>query len=307
MSDSADPDVGGLRREQPARGGEALPRAQSALTYAENTWCPGCGNFGILNAWKTLLGRLAENGIPRERIVVVAGIGCHAKIADYLNLNTFYALHGRTIPVATGIKLGNPELTVIAHAGDGDGYGEGLEHFVFAAKRNIDITLMVHNNGVYALTTGQYTPTSPRGFRGKSTPRGSAEQPINPLELALAGGATFIARSYSRGAERLRQTMSDAILHKGFSLVDILQVCATFNDLYSYYNERTFDMDGNDPSSRTDALNRMGEWTYGGDGRIALGTFYRSVDDVFDDGYRGIDRTSFDRPAAVRRILARHV
>jgi 2-oxoglutarate ferredoxin oxidoreductase subunit beta len=305
MSDIADLDISGAgsRRPQPAGTDDGA----DPLTYAENTWCPGCGNFGILNVWKTLIDELADNGVPRERIVVVAGIGCHAKIADYLNLNTFYSLHGRTIPVATGIKLGNPELTVIAHAGDGDCYGEGLEHMLFAAKRNIDISLMVHDNGVYALTTGQYTPTSPRGFRGKSTPGGSAEQPINPLELALAGGATFVARSYSRGAERLRQTMLDAVLHRGFSLVDILQVCATFNNLYSYYNERTFDMDDNDPSSRTDALNRIGEWTYGGDGRIALGTFYRSDADTFDGAFRDIDRSTFDREATVRDLLARRV
>lgn len=301
MTDIADLDISGPRRRPPQHTDDAA----SALTYAENTWCPGCGNFGILNSWKALIDELGASGIRRENIVVVAGIGCHAKIADYLNLNTFYALHGRTVPVATGIKLGNPELTVIAHAGDGDCYGEGLEHLVFAAKRNIDITLMVHDNGVYALTTGQYTPTSPRGFRGKSTPRGSAEQPINPLELALASGATFIARSYSRGAERLRQTMLDAVLHRGFSLVDILQVCATFNNLYSYYNERTFDMDGNDPFSRTDALNRMSEWTYGGDGRIALGTFYDSEADTFDDGFRDTERAGFDRRGAVREILSR--
>jgi len=277
------------------------------LTDAVNTWCPGCGDFGIQNAWKALVGMLAEEGIPRERIVVVAGIGCHAKIADYLNLNTFYAIHGRTVPVATGIKLANPELTVVAHAGDGDCYGEGLAHMLFAAKRNIDISLMVHNNGVYGLTTGQYTPTSPRGFRGKSTPHGSVEQPIDPLELALSGGATFIARSYTRGAERLKSAMRDAILHKGFSLVDILQVCATFNNLYTYYNERVADLDDNDPSSRDDALAHMREWTYGGEGRIGLGTFYRAEAETFDDAYRDIDAASVDREAAIREIVAEHL
>jgi 2-oxoglutarate/2-oxoacid ferredoxin oxidoreductase subunit beta len=289
---------------KPGAGAPAL----DPLTYAENTWCPGCGNFGILNAWKASIPALAEQGVPRERIVVVTGIGCHAKIADYLNLNTFYALHGRTVPVATGIKLANPELTVIAHAGDGDCYGEGLEHFLFAAKRNVDITLMVHNNGVYALTTGQATPTSPRGFRGKSTPKGITEQPINPLELALAGGATYIARAYARGAELLKTTMLEAILHHGFSLVDVLQVCATFNNLYTYYNERVMEMTGNDPESRTDAQSRMTEWTYGGDGRIALGTFYRRHAETFDDGFREPPgAASFDREATVRGLLERRV
>lgn len=287
-----------VRKQEGAKGA-----APEALTDAKNTWCPGCGNFGIQNAWKALIGMLAEEGIPRERIVVVAGIGCGAKIADYLDLNTFYSLHGRTVPVATGIKLANPELTVVAHAGDGDCYGEGLAHMLFAAKRNIDISLMVHDNGVYGLTTGQVTPTSPRGFRGKSTPHGSVEQPIDPLELALSGGATFIARSYTRGAERLKTTMRDAILHKGFSLVDILQVCATFNNLYKYYNERVADLTDNDPSSRDDALDRMREWTYGGEGRIGLGTLYRTQAETFDDAYREQGAGSVDREAVVREIV----
>ncbi len=300
MTDMTDLGAQGAARPQADRGADAL-------TYAENTWCPGCGNFGILNAWKALISELAERGIPRERIVVVAGIGCHAKIADYLDLNTFYALHGRTVPVATGIKLADPSLTVIAHAGDGDCYGEGLEHLLFAAKRNVDISVMVHDNGVYALTTGQYTPTSPRGWRGKSTPRGSTEQPINPLELALTSGATFIARAYTRGADLLKQTMLDAILHRGLSLVDILQVCATFNNLYSYYNERVVEMTDNDPESRTDAFGRMGEWTYGGDGRVSLGVFYRRVAPTFDDDFRSLRPALVDRDREIAGVLKRRV
>jgi len=278
-----------------------------ALTDATNTWCPGCGNFGIQNAWKALIGRLAEEGVPRERIVVVAGIGCHAKIADYLNLNTFYAIHGRTVPVATGIKLANPELTVVAHAGDGDCYGEGLEHLLFAAKRNVDISVMVHDNGVYALTTGQYTPTSPRGFRGKSTPWGSTEQPINPLELAVAGGATFVARSYTRGAERLKDAMLQAILHKGFSLLDILQVCATYNNLYKFYNERVEDMEDEASDDPVEAMKLISEWIYGADGPIALGTFYRRESPTFDDGYRDLDAAGLDREAVIREIVGEHL
>jgi 2-oxoglutarate/2-oxoacid ferredoxin oxidoreductase subunit beta len=289
--------------QRPTGADAAMP----ALTYADNTWCPGCGNFGILNAWKSLIGALAEHGVPRELLVVVTGIGCHAKLADYLNVNTFYALHGRTVPVATGIKLANPDLTVIAHAGDGDCYGEGLEHLLYAAKRNVDISVMVHDNGVYALTTGQVSPTSPRGFRGKSTPAGTSEAPVNPLELVMAAGGTFIARAYSRGADLLKSTMLDAILHHGFSLLDVLQVCATFNNLYTYYNERVVAMTGNDPDSRTDALFRMTEWTYGGDGRIALGTFYRRETETFDDGFRGRRPESLDREAEVRALLQRRV
>ena len=161
-------------------------------TAAQNTWCPGCGNFAILNAVKAVLKSLAQGGTPLENVVLVSGIGCHAKIADYINVNSFYSLHGRTIPVAEGIKLADQKLKVIVFSGDGDAYGEGLEHLVFAAKRNIDITVIVHNNRVYGLTTGQYTPTSPLGFKGRSTPQGTKERPLNPLELMLASGSTFL-------------------------------------------------------------------------------------------------------------------
>lgn len=275
---------------------------------ARSTWCPGCGNFGILTAVKGLVVALAEQGIPRERIVLVSGIGCHAKIVDYLRLNTFYALHGRTVPVATGIKLANPELTVIAHMGDGDGYGEGLEHLLFAAKRNVDITAVVHNNGVYALTTGQSSPTSRRGFPGRSTPGGSLERPFNPLELALGAGATFVARDYSRGAGRLKETLRQAVLHRGFSLVDVLQVCMTFNNLYEYYNDRVVEVQDNDASSHAEALGRIREWVYGGDGRIGLGIFYREErTETFDGQIVRTPVSPQERAAAIDAILARRV
>ena len=135
------------------------------ITDAQNTWCPGCGNFSIQHTLKNILADMEQQGKSLDDVVLVTGIGCHAKMADYLNINTFYTLHGRTIPVATGIKLGNPRLTVICCTGDGDSYAEGLDHLIFAAKRNIDITVIVHNNRVYGLTTGQYTPTSPLGFQ----------------------------------------------------------------------------------------------------------------------------------------------
>src|SRR3989338_10004173 len=149
-------------------------------TYAQNTWCPGCGNFAILSAIKAVCSELNQEGLPLEDIVLVSGIGCHAKIVDYINLNSFYSIHGRVVQAAEAIKLTNPGVKVIGFAGDGDAYGEGLEHLIFAAKRNIDITMLIHNNRVYGLTTGQYTPTSPLGFRGRSTPEGTKELPINP-------------------------------------------------------------------------------------------------------------------------------
>src|SRR5512137_1094374 len=208
---------------------------RNLITEAQNTWCPGCGNFSIQFALKTLLQDLEKQGTSLDDVVLVTGIGCHAKMADYLNVNTFYSIHGRVLPVATGIKLANPDLTVIGCAGDGDAYAEGLDHLIFAAKRNLDISVFIHNNRVYGLTTGQYTPTSPLGFRGRSTPAGTIEMPLNPLEVMLAAGATYLARGTSRGLELLKKVFKEAIAHKGFSLVDVLQVCMTYYNMYDYY------------------------------------------------------------------------
>ncbi|MFH1847992.1 MAG: thiamine pyrophosphate-dependent enzyme [Candidatus Omnitrophota bacterium] len=244
-------------------------------TYAKNTWCPGCGNFAILNSIKAVMGALIEEGLPKEKIVIVSGIGCHAKISDYLNVNSFYSLHGRVVPVCEAIKLANPELTVIGFAGDGDTYGEGLEHLIFAAKRNIDINIFIHNNRVYGLTTGQYTPTSPMGFKGRSTPGGVKEFPINPLELMMASNASFIARGYSHGIELLKKIFKEAIAHKGFSLVDVLQVCVTFFNMYEYYNSRVYELKDHDPADYTKAMEKIKEWDYNIDSRIPLGIFYK--------------------------------
>ncbi len=254
-------------------------------TYAENTWCPGCGNFGILNTIKAVLSELNAEGVPLENIVLVSGIGCHAKIVDYLNVNSFYSIHGRTVPVAEGIKLANPNVKVIVFAGDGDAYGEGIEHLIFAAKRNIDITMLIHNNRVYGLTTGQYTPTSPLGFKGRSTPAGTKELPINPLELMLASQATFLARASSRHLELLKVVIKKAILHKGFSLVDILQVCFTYYNMYEYYDKRIYELKDHDSGDFNAALNKIKEWDYNSDNPIAAGVFYEKQMPTFEERF----------------------
>jgi len=206
-------------------------------TYAENTWCPGCGNFGILNAFKKAVKKLEEKGIGRERIIMCTGIGCHGKIFDYVRLSGFYSLHGRSMATAQGIKLANPDLKVIAFAGDGDAYGEGIDHLIFAAKRNAAITVIVHDNGAYSLTLGQYTPTSDKGFKGPSTPRGSIEEPLNPLVLMLAAGATFVARDYPVKLDHLVDIIVQAVEHEGFAFIDVLQPCVSFNNTYQKYNQ----------------------------------------------------------------------
>jgi 2-oxoglutarate ferredoxin oxidoreductase subunit beta len=273
------------------------------ITEAQNTWCPGCGNFSIQHTLKNILSSIEQEGKSLDDVVLVAGIGCHAKIADYLNINTFYALHGRAIPVATGIKLANPDLTVICCSGDGDSYAEGLDHLIFAAKRNVDITVIIHNNRVYGLTTGQYTPTSPLGFRGKSTPTGTMEYPFNPLELMLASGATFIARGYTKKMDLLRTLVHDGIAHKGFAFIDVLQICATFFPLADYYSPRVYDLKDHNPEDFDAACAKVKEWDYNSDAPIALGAFYQRTLPTFDTrmAVKGVSRE--DRSRAVKELL----
>ena len=255
------------------------------ISRAKNTWCPGCGNFAIQHALKDVLAGMSAEGFLLENIVLVSGIGQHGKIFDFMNLNGFYSLHGRTIPVAAGIRLANPELSVICITGDGDSYAEGLDHLIFGAKRNLDITVLLHDNRVYGLTTGQYTPTSPYGYHGRSTPGGAKEYPFNPLDLLLGSGAGFIARGYSHRRDQLKRLIHEAILHKGFSFVEILQVCATYNDMSAYYDSRVYDWDEADAGDYGAAYRRAREWDYNTDARIGLGVMYRNSAPVFEDGY----------------------
>ncbi|HVP57168.1 MAG TPA: thiamine pyrophosphate-dependent enzyme [bacterium] len=251
-------------------------------TYAENTWCKGCGNFGILSAANEAVKTLVDAGTPLETIVLASGIGCHAKLVDYVNVNSFYSIHGRVPPTITGIKLANPGLTVIGHAGDGDAYGEGLAHLIMSAKRNVDVTMIVHDNRVYGLTTGQVTPTSPVGFPGKSTPRGGIEEPLNPIELMLAAGATFVARGYSVKTKELAALIVAAARHKGFAFIDVLQPCFTFFNTYQLYNSRVYELEGHDTSNLDAAHARAREWNYGEGERIPIGLFYKVEKPTFD-------------------------
>jgi len=269
---------------------------KTLITPAQNTWCPGCGNFSIQHAMKSALLELETEGLVLDHVVLVAGIGCHGKIADYMDLNAFYALHGRAIPAATGIRIANPDLSVICHVGDGDTYAEGLDHLIFGAKRNIDMTVVVHDNRVYGLTTGQYTPTSPVGFKGRSTPLGTIERPFNPLHLAFASGATFIARSYTRRLPHLKETLKAAILHKGFSLVEVFQICATYYDIHEYYDQHVYELKDHDPTDPLAAEAKIREWDYNSDAPIALGTFYTAEQPTFEEtlvqktGKKEVDR-----------------
>ena len=272
-------------------------------TYAQNTWCPGCGNFAIMNAVKNVLNTLNEEGLGLENVVLVSGIGCHAKIADYINVNSFYSLHGRVIPPATGIKLSRPDLKVIGHAGDGDAYGEGLEHLIFAAKRNVNMTAIIHNNRVYGLTTGQYTPTSPLGYKGRSTPTGTRELPLNPLEMMLSSGATFIGRGASHGIDLLKKLFKEAITHKGFSLIDVLQVCVTYYNMYEYYDKRVYELNDHDTGDYNQALAKIREWDYNKDAPIALGVFYKKEQAALEERYPAGEDKVIDRAAEIKKIM----
>jgi 2-oxoglutarate ferredoxin oxidoreductase subunit beta len=271
-------------------------RKDDLATGAAVAWCPGCGNFGILEAFKEAVRALGERGVPRERLVMVAGIGQHAKVFDYAAVSGFYSLHGRGIAVAQGIKLANPDLSVIAFVGDGDTMGEGIEHLVFAAKRNSDVTVVVHDNGVYALTTGQRAPTSERGYRGPSTPRGNVEDPLNPLVIALEAGATFAARGYSARRKELAATMVEAVLHKGFSFIDVLQPCVTFNNTYATYEERT-EVPGDGPLDFDEALALARRQD-----RLALGVLYRAEKPSHEEALLGGLNVARARPSRAERV-----
>jgi 2-oxoglutarate ferredoxin oxidoreductase subunit beta len=225
---------------------------------------------------------VASGKIEVHDLVACAGIGCHGKISDYINVNSFTSLHGRAIPTMTGIKCANPNLTVVGFSGDGDTYSEGLEHVIAAARRNSDIKLFVHDNQVFALTAFQATSVSPKGFKSKSTPFGSIEEPFNPLLTILSAGATFVARTYAGDIAGTKKIMQAAIAHKGFSYVDIIQPCLTFFDTRNYFKEKNYWLDekfpSNDFSAALEILSKPQK-----DGKVALGVFYNVTKSTFEE------------------------
>ncbi len=260
----------------------------------EIAWCPGCGNFAILNALKTALSEL--NKRPEE-VLLVSGIGQAAKLPHYLRANVFNGLHGRALPPAVAAKIVNPELTVIVHSGDGDSYGEGGNHFIHNVRRNVDIAHFVHNNQIYALTKGQASPTTGIGQVTGVQTKGNIDPPLNPLLLALAAGASFVARGFTGRPEHLKALMKEAINHPGYALLDILQPCVTFNKVntYRWYQERVYELpEGQDTENLNSALEQTMVWGE----KIPLGIFYRVEKPTF------MDRLTWlaDRPPLIDRI-----
>jgi 2-oxoglutarate ferredoxin oxidoreductase subunit beta len=258
-------------------------------------WCPGCGNFAILN---TIKRALAELDIAPHQLTIVSGIGQGAKTPHYMKCNTFNGLHGRALPVATGLKLANHEMLVIAIAGDGDCYGEGGNHLLHAIRRNVNVKLFVHNNQIYGLTKGQASPTTTEGTITKAQPYGSLSAQLNPLAMAISLDCSFVARGFAgaAGLPLLKVIMQKAIKHNGFALVDILQNCNSFNKVNSFhwYKERTYPLqDDHDPYNRLSAFERSLEW---GD-KIPTGIFYKKDKKTYEARLPVIkDTPLFDQP-----------
>lgn len=234
-------------------------------------WCPGCGDFGVLNS---LQRAAAELGLRPHEIVTVSGIGCSSNLPGYINTYGAHTLHGRSLAFATGVKMANHELTVIATGGDGDGYGIGGNHFTHTARRNVDLTYVVMNNQIYGLTTGQVSPTSRVGQKTKSTPFGSVEYPINPITSAIMNGATYVARGYSGDVRHLTELIKGGIEHQGFALIDIFSPCVTFNldNTHNFFKERIkkLEDEGHDATDWAAACEKAMVW---GD-EIYIGKFY---------------------------------
>ncbi len=266
-----------------------MTATNAGLDYAP-TWCVGCGNYGILTAWKKAMGILE---IDLEKVALVTGIGCGSKIGQYVNTYRIETLHGRTLPVASGIKLANHELTVIAEGGEGDGMGLGMGHFIHSARRNLDLSYFIHNNQIYALTKGQASPTTDRGTVTKFTPPplGNVEQAVNIVQLALSAGASFVARGSAANIDQLAQLMAEAVRHRGFAVLDILQPCVSFNlvNTYQWYKERALSLEsvaGYDATDRNQALEFASLWGE----KIPLGVFYRSERATFSDSLPQLEK-----------------
>ena len=262
--------------------------AVTAKDYAspvKPTWCPGCGDFGIFSAVKK---GLAEAGVAPHEALLVSGIGCGSKLPDYAKINGFMTLHGRALPVATGAKLANHSLKVMTVHGDGDGMGLGMGHFIHTARRNLEIVDLIQNNQIYGLTKGQYSPTSDPGQVTSTSPDGAFEMAANPVALALAAGGTFIARGFAGDAKHLASLVAQALRHKGYALLDVLQPCVTFNrkNTYDWYRERVYKLEetDHDPGDRVAAFRKALEWGE----RIPLGIIYQTQLPTYEDQVAGL-------------------
>ena len=255
------------------------------------TWCPGCGDFGTMNG---MMKALANTGNDPENTFIVAGIGCSGKIGTYMHSYALHGVHGRALPVGTGVKLANPELEVMVAGGDGDGYSIGAGHFVHAVRRNVDMTYVVMDNRIYGLTKGQFSPTSREDFETSTSPEGTKQTPVHPLALAFAAGGTFIGQTFSSDAQRHTEVIERGIEHDGFALINVYSPCVTFNDVdtYDYFRDALVDLadEDHDETDREQARTRITADT------IHQGVLYRDPDSVGYEKRLGITEPMTDLP-----------
>ena len=288
-----------------------MPAVKEFVTPLKPTWCPGCGNFGM---WEALKRALSELGWEKNEFSVVWGIGCHGNGADFLDVQGVHSLHGRALPPAMGLRLTRPDLNVIVEMGDGDGYGIGLGHFVHALRRNPGITVIGHNNQIYGLTTGQASPTTDHLMRTVSTPSGVLEEPVNPIGLAIAENATFVARGFAGDIPHLTELYKQALTHRGLALVDVFQPCTTWNHLntFAWFRERVYKLEDSDwdPTDR-DAAFELSMTTFHDltctpeTCRVPIGVFYKR-DDVpaYEDGVPASSEPGWKRAEEPRDVSA---
>ena len=267
--------------EARARGGVDAKAERAKLTVkdlkgkVDPDWCPGCGDFGVLSALKQAI---VELGLYPHEVMTISGIGCSSNLPAYINAYGMHTLHGRALAVATGAQLANHELKIIATGGDGDGFGIGGNHFIHTMRRNVDLTYIVMDNQIYGLTTGQISPTSTKGMKTKSTPQGSVENPINPIPLAIAAGATYVARGFTGQIKHLLELIKGGIRHKGFALIDAFSPCVTYNhdNSHDFFKQRTRKLEdmGHDPTDFHAAMEKAYMW---GD-VIPIGLFWKRDD-----------------------------
>lgn len=256
-----------------------MAKIEDFQTKCQPTWCPGCGNYSILTALKKAFLRL---GFAPYDVVIFYGIGCHGHMVNYLKTYGFQGLHGRALPLAAGARLANHKLNVLTIVGDGDQLGEGGNHLIHAARANYNICCIVHNNGVYGLTVGQSSPTSPQGFKSSSSPLGTLESPLDPLALAIVSGATFAARGFAGEVEHLSEIFVRGIKHQGFALIEVLQPCVIFNyvNTYSWYQQRVYKIEENyNPKNKQLALKKVLEKKE----KIPLGILYEERRPIFEE------------------------
>ena len=293
-----------------------LPKPRwSALTVkdfkgkAEPDWCPGCGDFGVLNALKSAVAGL---GLSPHEVLTISGIGCSSNLPGYINTYGMHTLHGRALAVATGAQLGNHRLKVVVTGGDGDGFGIGGNHFVHTMRRNVDLTYIVMDNQIYGLTTGQVSPTSRKGMKTKSTPYGSVENPVNAIPMAIVCGATYVARGFSGQQKHLIELIEGALQHRGFAFIDVFSPCVTYNkeNTHEFFKQRTRKLEdmGHDPRDYHQAIEKGSLW---GD-VIPIGVFYKNDDapsldalePVLDDGMPMSHRPLDVSPENARALIA---